>query len=391
MDYSFSDRIKDLSGNAIREIFKLLSSPEIISFAGGMPATACLPAAEVKRYSAECIEQDPVGVLQYGNTEGYLPFRKTLADYIRRTGIEGMELDNILAISGGQQGIDLMCKCFLNKGDRVLVQTPTYLAVLHILKTYEAEVHGIASDEEGLDLEDLENKIKKYSPKFVYLVPNFLNPTGKTLGTEKRKRALEICSEYGVVIVEDDPYRELRYSGEALPAIKSFDKEGLVVYLTSFSKTVSPGMRVGGAFGDAKLIRKLTIGKQAVDVHTNSLAQAIVNKMIINGDLDRNIARAVPIYREKRDAMISALEKYMPDSFEFTRPDGGLFIWGEFKDGKDVVENFKKAVSNNVAYVSGTDFFADGVSGRNCMRLNFSNATLEQIERGVKALAKTFA
>ena len=390
MEYQFSDRVKNLTGNAIREIFKLVSQPDVISFAGGLPATECLPADEIKQLSKECIEEDPVGVLQYGATEGYLPLRNTMLEFIKRSGIENQKIDNTLIISGGQQGIDLFVKCFLNKGEVLLVQTPTYLAVLHISKTYEVKTVGVGTNDEGLDLIDLENKIKEYNPKAVYLVPNFSNPTGKTLSVETRKKALEICEKYGVLIVEDDPYRELRYSGENLPSIKSFDKNGNVIYICSMSKTIAPALRVGVAVAPEEIIRKMTIGKQATDVHTNSLAQAIVSKYILKGMVDPQLKKAIPIYREKRDAMLAAIEKYMPKTFKYTHPDGGLFIWGEFTDGTNAAEKFKEALAVKVAYVCGKDFFADG-KGENCIRLNFSNATIEQIETGIKRLGAVFS
>ncbi len=389
MEYKFSDRAKNLTGNAIREIFKVLQDKEMISFAGGLPATAFLPKDKVKKYMAECLEEDTATFLQYGATEGFLPLRKTFLSYLKRTGIEGQDVDNTLIISGGQQGIDLTCKAFINKGDAVLVQDPTYLAVLHILKTYEAKPYGVKSSEDGLDLNDLEEKIKLYNPKFLYLVPNFSNPTGKTLTLKTRQRALEICEKYGVLILEDDPYRELRYSGEALPAIKSFDKTGSVIYLSSISKTIAPALRVGVAVGSEEVIRKLTICKQAVDVHTNTLAQGVVNKFLQNGDIENQLKESIPVYKEKKDAFVSALKKYMPESFKFTDPDGGLFIWGEFTDGTSAKAKFKEALANKVAYVCGNDFFADG-SGDNTLRLNFSNASLEQIETGVKRLAEIF-
>lgn len=389
MNFEYSDRLKNLSGNAIREIFKLLSQPDVVSFAGGMPATGCLPAEDVKRLAALCVDRDPVGVLQYGSTEGYLPLRKTFLKFAERVGIAGQSLENIQIISGGQQGIDLVCKAMLNKGDKILVQNPTYLAVLHILKTYEAQAVGVKSNDEGLDLEDLERKILSERPKFIYLVPNFSNPTGKTLSVASRKEVVRLCSKYGVLAVEDDPYRELRYSGEHLPAIKSFDEEGVVLYLSSVSKVIAPALRVGMAIGDAGLIRKMSIGKQAVDVHTNSLSQAIVNAYLEEGLLFPALEKSIPVYRKKRDVMLAALEREMPESFAFTRPEGGLFIWGEFTDGTSAAEKFRAAVENKVAFVSGTDFYADG-SGENCMRLNFSNATEEQIETGVRRLAEVF-
>ena len=389
MEFHYSDRMNGLSGNAIREIFKLLAQPDVVSFAGGMPASVCLPAEDVKRLAVECLERNPVGLLQYGSTEGYLPLRQTLTSFVNRVGIENQTIDNVLVISGGQQGIDLACKTMLNKGDKVLVQKPTYLAVLHILKTYEAKPIGVETNDEGLDLEDLEKKIVSENPKFVYLVPNFSNPTGKTLSVQSRKKVAELSKKYGVLIVEDDPYRELRYSGEHLPSIKSFDTHGGVLYLSSISKVIAPALRVGYAVGAEELIRKMTICKQAVDVHTNTLAQAVVNEYITRDMLFPALEKAIPVYRKKRDVMIAALEREMPASFRFTRPDGGLFIWGEFTDGTSAVAKFKAAVENKVAFVSGTDFYADG-SGENTLRLNFSNATEEQIEIGVKRLAEVF-
>lgn len=389
MEYNFSDRAKNLTGNAIREIFKVLSDKEMISFAGGLPASVCLPAKKIKDFACECLEENPVRILQYGETEGYLPLRKAFLKYLENTGIENQEVDNTLIISGGQQGIDLMFKAFLNKGDVVLVQNPTYLAALHIAKTYEVKPVGFACGEDGVDLADFEEKIKTYRPKIAYIVPNFSNPTGMTLKIETRKEIVRLAEKYNVVIIEDDPYRQLRFSGEHLPAIKSFDKSGAVVYLTSTSKTVAPALRIGVAVGAKEVIRRLTICKQAVDVHTSTLSQAIVEKFISSGELDIGVEKSLPLYKEKCEAMLAALDKYMPDSFKHTVPQGGLFIWGRFTDGTSCKAKFREAVENKVAYVSGNDFFADG-SGDNYMRLNFSNATLEQIETGVKRLAAIF-
>jgi 2-aminoadipate transaminase len=392
MNYVFSDRLKNLSGNAIREIFKLVSAGDVISFAGGLPATQCLPVDLVNKFAAEILSGDKASsVLQYGATEGYMPLRTKMTDYIKRTGISGISEENILIISGGQQGIDLTFKAFLNKGDNILVENPTYLAVLHIAKTYEANALGLKTEEDGVDLNDLEQNIKKYNPKIFYIVPNFQNPTGKTLSLIKRKKIAEICARYNVIVIEDDPYRELRYSGEPLPSIKSFDKQGCVVYVTSFSKVISPALRTGAAIANENIIRKLTIGKQAVDVHTVTLSQAIAHRFICDDTLDNWVKSSIPLYKSKRDAMIKALDQFMPKSFKHTIPEGGLFIWGEFapESGINASKEFLRALENKVAYVSGNDFFADG-SGSNCMRLNFSNATEENIYTGVERLGKIF-
>ncbi len=391
MEYEFSNRLKNLSGNAIREIFKVLQDPEMISFAGGLPASNCLPCDLVAKYTEEIMKSPKaIGVLQYGGTEGLPYFRETVSSYVSRVGIQA-NVDQTLIISGGQQGIDLTLKAFTNPGDNVLVQGPTYLAFLHIAKTYEVNAYSIESGDDGVDLADLEEKIKKYNPKVVYLVPTFHNPTGLTIKLEKRQAIAELTARYGVMLIEDDPYRELRYYGEHLPSIKSFDEAGNVIYLTSFSKVVSPGLRCGAAIAAEPVIRKLTIAKQATDVHTSSLSQAIINEFILNGDLERGIAASIPIYRDKLTKMIDCLEKEMPASFSFTRPEGGLFIWGTFTEesGISCAERFSAALAKKVAYVTGVDFFCDG-RGKNNVRLNFSNATNEQIEIGVKRLAEVF-
>jgi 2-aminoadipate transaminase len=391
MEFQFSDRLKNLKANAIREIFKVLSVPGMISFAGGLPASDCLPYADIKTCADEILSSDQkTAVLQYGATEGYLPLRQAGIEFVKRFGIEGITLDNIIVLSGGQQTIDLMCKALLNKGDRVLVEAPTYLAALHIIKTYEGEAVGVRSDEDGIDLSDLEQKIKKYKPKFLYVVPNFSNPKGCTYGVEKRRALAELSAKYALPLLEDDPYRELRYAGSHLNGIKSFDKTGNVVYSVSFSKTIAPSLRVALCVGDDALIKKLILGKQASDVHTNGLCQAVVHKFITSGLFEKNIEKALPVYKAKFAKMRRELALHMPEELELSKTDGGLFIWGRFKnDAVDCAELFGEAVKNKVAYVCGNDFFADG-SGKNTIRLNYTNASLEQIETGVQRLGTLF-
>jgi 2-aminoadipate transaminase len=391
MNYNFSDRFQNLGGNAIREIFKLLANPEVISFAGGFPSAAGLPVEQVEEIVTELFKSDKIkSVLQYGGSEGYTPLRQSAIELVKRAGIMNADIDNTLIISGGQQGIDLTCKAFLNKGDTVLVESPTYLAVLHILKTYEANIVGVKSGTDGIDLDDLEAKIIAHKPKFIYLVPTFSNPTGRTLSLEKRKKLVDLIYKHGTLILEDDPYAELRFSGEKVPAIKSLDTDGRVIYVNSFSKTISPGLRVGICIAHEDIIRKLTIGKQATDVHTSGLSQAIVNEFLMRGLYQSQIDKLIPLYREKKELMAAAIKKYMPFSFVCTDPDGGLFIWGEFTNGIDASACFADAVNKTkVAYVPGVSFYADG-SGKNTLRLNYSNSTNEQIERGMKALGEYF-
>jgi len=390
MDYNFSDKVKTLEANAIREIFKLLSSPGIISFAGGFPTLSALPVKEIAQITNEILSSEKAAsILQYGGTEGYPPLLESGLNYAKRTGLSGT-VENTLVISGGQQGIDLTYKAFLNKGDAVLFENPTYLASLHILKTYEGKAVGVESDDDGLNIEDLEKKIKAHRPKILYVVPNFSNPTGKTLPAEKRKQIASLTARYGVIVIEDDPYGEVRYAGSRVPSIKSFDEAGNVIYVTSFSKTIAPGLRTGIAVADAQIIRKLTIGKQAVDVHTSNLSQAVVDEYLRRGLLDPHLKAIIPLYREKKEAMYQTLTEYMPQEVKFTNPEGGLFIWCEFTNGFDAAQAFAEAVQKtSAAYVPGTSFFADK-HVTNCFRLNYSNASVEQIREGIKRLAEFF-
>jgi len=389
MEYNYSDRLKNLGGNAIREIFKLLAQPDMISFAGGMPAADLLPTEAVAEFSDKLL-RGPLGkkILQYGETEGYRPLREAAPLLLSRVGIQDVTVDKTLIISGGQQGIDLTLKLFTNKGDVMLVESPTYLAALHIAKTYELNTVGVKSDDDGINVEDLERKIIEYKPKLLYVVPTFSNPTGKTMKVEKRKAIAELTAKYGVIVLEDDPYSELRFEGDVVPAMKTFDKVGNIIYITSFSKTVSPGLRTGYAFAEPEVIRKLTVGKQAVDVHTCALSQAVITEFMTSGLLFENIEKAKPLYKAKKDAMIDGINKYMPKEFKHTNPQGGLFIWGEFEK-LDVVDLFPEVCKKGVAYVSGNSFYADG-SGRNTVRLNYSNATFEQIDKGMKILGDFF-
>lgn len=394
MEYIYSDRVKDLGGNAIREIFKLLQDPDVISFAGGFPTKSTLPTALISDITAKLMAGDSAqDILQYGETEGYRPLRRTAIDYVKRYGIEGIDIDNTLIISGGQQGIDLIFKTFVNKGDVVLVEDPTYLASLHILKTYQGVPVGVKANDDGLDIADLESKIIKYSPKVLYIVPTFSNPTGKTYSVQNRKAIAEITAKHNVIVLEDDPYSELRFSGERVPSIKSFDKAGNVVYITSFSKTLAPGLRTGIAIGDKQIIRKMTIGKQATDVHTCLLSQAIINYFLTHYSMDERLDELKKVYYEKKTAMIEAIKKYMPPQFKYTNPDGGLFIFGEFDEslGINTLELFPEVVRQyKVAYVSGHSFFA-AEDKFNTLRLNYSNASLQQIDDGVRKLGEFFS
>ena len=390
MNYIYSDRMSKMNGAATREILKLLTRPEIISFAGGFPATQCLPQKEVQQIANELLSEGvATKVLQYGKTEGFPELIEQLIDYVKSVNIEGIGAENVQIISGGQQGIDLMSKVFLNPGDVVLVENPTYLTALQIFDSYQAKIVGVDADRDGLILEDLEAKIKKYSPKMLYCVPTFSNPTGKTYTVENRKNIAEITAKYGVMVLEDDPYGKLRLEGTPVPSLKSFDKAGNVVYVTSFSKVLSPGLRVGAAFGNAEVIRKIAIAKQGVDVTTSNLSQLICAEYMKRNLLSKNIEKSLPVYRERRDAMIAAINKYMPEEYTYVKAEGGLFIWGEFNAPINTVELAPEAIKHDVAYIQGQVFYADG-SGLNTMRLNFSNSTVDRIDTGIHRLGDMF-
>ncbi|MGI6200408.1 MAG: PLP-dependent aminotransferase family protein [Christensenellales bacterium] len=385
MQAQFSQRMAGVSGSAIREIFKLLANPEVISFAGGNPAPASFPVADIEQITQRVLEQQGASVLQYGSTEGYPPLVQALPDWLARFGVCATA-ETMLVVSGAQQGIDLISKAMLDPGDVVLAESPTFLGALQIFATYQADVRPLASDEEGVLSEDLEEKIKTLRPKFVYLIPTFQNPTGKTLGLARRQRIVEIAARYNTLILEDDPYRDLRYAGQELPSMKSLDRDGNVVYLSSFSKVISPGLRCGVAVAQADILRKMVIGMQATSVHANNLGQAIVHGYLTSGKMPEHLAQIRALYKIQLDTMLGAIEAHFPREVFYTRPEGGLFVWAELPEGMDAGEILKKSSARNVAFVPGTSFFPQG-GHTNTMRLNFSASTPERIERGIEILA----
>lgn len=390
MDFNFSSRMANMSGTATREIFKLLSRPEIISFAGGNPAIECLPTERVKEIMYEVGNSPHFSrVLQYGLTAGFPELRELYCRYVKSAGIMDAKLENVLVISGGQQGIDLTLKSFINPGDVILVENPTYLAFLQIANSYEAKCIGVNASDDGLIISDLEDKIKKYNPKILYCVPTFSNPTGKTYSLENRRKIAELTAKYNVIVLEDDPYSKLRFSGHDIPCIKSLDRTGNVVFVSSFSKIISPGNRTGVAVADPAILRKLEIGKQGTDLHTANISQMITYEYLNRGYLEEDLEKSVKIYGNKKAAMYDSIKKYMPEEFECTNPDGGLFIWGKFPEYIDVQKIFPEAVERNVAYIHGNVFFADG-TGSNYIRLNYSYAQPEQIVKGIEILGRLF-
>ena len=378
----FASRFDGVTGSAIREIFKMIAKPGMISFAGGNPALSALPDQVVAEIAADVLSRDGKAILQYGATEGYAPFLESLKRYAQEQ--LGCDIHAVLPVTGSTQAMDLLCKALINPGDVILVENPSFLGNLQCMKLYQATLVPVESDDEGIIVDRLEEAILRYKPKMLYTIPTFQNPTGKTLAADRRAPIAALAAKYGMVVAEDDPYRDLRYAGIPCPSIKSFDKEGWVVFLGSFSKIISPGLRVGFMAGDPRILRKCTIGKQSSDVHTANLNQAIVDQFLRRNLLPEHIASICQSYRAQLDAMLEELATF-PEGTRYTRPEGGLFIWVELPSGIDAQALLEKAVARHVAYVPGTHFFADG-GHENTLRLNFSNSTIDQIRNGMAVL-----
>ena len=381
----FASRFDQVSGSAIREIFKIIAQPGMISFAGGNPSLNALPDHIVSELSSFVLSKNGKQILQYGATEGYPPFLESLNDYVSSQ--LNCHIPAILPVTGSTQAMDLLCKALINPGDTVLVETPSFLGNLQCLKLYQANLIAVESDDNGLMMTDLEEKIRKYRPKMLYTIPTFQNPSGRTLSVERRKKVAELANEYGMVVAEDDPYRDLRYSGTPLPSIKSFDQGGWVMFLGSFSKIISPGLRVGYIAGDSAVIRKCTVGKQSSDVHTANLTQAIVDQFIRRNLLPDHIRDICSEYGKKMKLMLDLLAGF-PEGTRYTKPEGGLFIWVELPAHINAVDMLNKAIDRKVAYVPGTHFCVGG-GHENTLRLNFSASTEEQINIGMNILKET--
>lgn len=379
---SYAHRFDHVSGSAIREIFKVIAQPGMISFAGGNPSLDALPDKEVREIADYVMQENGKAILQYGATEGYPAFLESLTEYVRNH----LNLQNfkVLPVTGSTQAMDLLCKALIDPGDRIIVENPSFLGNLQCMKLYEAKLVPVNSDGDGLDPEHLEELIKTVHPKLIYTIPTFQNPTGRTLCLERRKKVAELANKYGVVVAEDDPYRDLRYRGADLPPIKAFDENGWVVFLGSFSKVISPGLRVGYMAGDPGIIRKCTIGKQSSDVHTTNLSQAVVDQFLRRNMLPDHIRRISSAYAQQCNAMLKHLECF-PAGISSTKPEGGLFIWVDLPENISALSLLQKAIERKVAFVPGTHFYVDG-GHDNTLRLNFSGSTLAQIDQGMDIL-----
>jgi len=390
MEYIFSDRISSLKASAIREILKVTQDPTVISFAAGSPDPKSFPAQEMKRIANEIFEKQSSAALQYGMTEGYTPLRELTRERLTKKYNIGKDTDELIITTGGQQVLDLAAKVFLNEGDVVICEDPSFVGGLNSFRSYNAKLVSCPMDENGMMMDKLEEILKNTDKvKLIYTIPTFQNPSGKTMKVERRQKMLELAEKYDVLIIEDNPYFELRYSGEYIDAIKRFDDNGRVIYAGSYSKILSPGIRLGFALAHKDIIAKLVVGKQSSDVHSNLFFQIIVAEYLKSNDIDKHIAEIKALYHRKRDIMLEELEKNVDKRVKFTKPDGGLFIWGELPEGFDGMALAKIAGAKKVAIVPGSTFSVDESKINNCFRMNFSLPSEEKIREGVKLLAES--
>ena len=393
-DNRFAQMTQLMKGSAIRELLKFVEDPEVISFAGGMPAPDAFPIKEFTDACNRVLKTQSSQALQYGSTDGYLPLREMIAQQSKRYGIE-VTPENILITSGSQQALDLLGKIFINPGDHIVVENPTYVGALQALNAYGAEYIPVPTDEEGMVTSELEKSLRS-SPKFIYVLPNFQNPTGVTLSFERRLQLIELSEKYGVPIIEDDPYGQLRFEGDNLPPIEVLDSQtraqggcysGNVIYTSTFSKTLSPGIRLAWVIAPPEVIHKLVLAKQGTDLHTATFNQMIAYEVGKNGFINEHVKYIRKIYKERRDVMLDTLEEHMPEGVKWTHPEGGLFLWMTLPECIDSRELLTEALKFKVAFVPGCSFFADG-SHPNTMRLNFSYASPDLINEGIGRLAK---
>lgn len=381
----FADRMNNVHKSFIREILKVTEEPDIISFAGGLPNPKSFPVKEIEEAVSKVLSQNGNEILQYSTTEGYLQLREYIAERYSKKGLK-VNADEILITNGSQQGIDLVGKVFLNKGDKVLVESPTYLAAIQSFGLFEPEFKSVPLLEDGVYITALQKTFDENKIKLFYSVTNFQNPTGITYSKEKRQEVAEILKNEDTIFVEDNPYGEIRFLGEDIPPVKSYLEDG--VLFGSFSKIVSPGMRLGWIVANEEIMEKIIIAKQASDLHSNYFTQRVVYQYLIDNNVDEHIEKIKKMYRNQRNLMVSMIKEHFPENVKYTGPEGGMFLWVTLPESLSSLDLFDLAIKENVAFVPGRAFFADG-SGENTLRLNFSNSDEEKIEEGIKRLGKS--
>jgi len=391
LEQIFSASAKNMKRSAIREILKLTQRPEVISFGGGLPSPESFPIEQLKEITTEILDTDGPGSLQYGATEGVPELRNILVDRYKKEGLK-LELDNLIITTSSQQALDLLGKIFINRGDKIICGLPSYLGGLSAFNTYGADLEGIKFDEHGMRADKLEEKLEELKangkkPKFIYIIPDFQNPAGITMPESRRLEIIALAKKYDVLIVEDSPYREVRFEGEPQRTIYELDNSGQVILLGTFSKIFVPGFRIGWVVANEQIIDKMVIAKQSADLCTPTLNQKIAFKYMDKGYFDENLKGIIKQYHEKRDNMLQAFKEYMPEGVKWTEPEGGLFLFLTLPEHMDAEILFKKAIEKNVAFVLGSVFHCDG-SGKNTMRINFSYMPKEKTTEGVKRLAQ---
>ena len=395
-EYRYAHRIQKMGSSVIRELLKLTEQPDIISFAGGLPAPEVFPVHEFREACNAVLENFGPRALQYGTTEGYTPLREMIARHTGRYGVE-IPVENILITSGSQQALDFIGRLFINRGDYIVVESPTYLGALQAWNAYGAQYIPVRADENGMIVDELEEALR-IGPKFIYVLPNFQNPSGSTLSLERRRKLIELADKYGVPIIEDDPYGQLRYEGEHIPSVVSLDSEyrgpngghysGNVIYISTFSKLLAPGLRLAWVIAPSQVIHQLVMTKQAADLHTSSFNQYVAYEVGKGGFLDEHVKVIRATYRERRDVMIEMMEELFPTDVTWSRPQGGMFLWGVLPEDMDAAEVLKRAIEKKVAFVPGVAFHPKG-DGKNTFRLNFSYSQPETIRDGIARLGTT--
>ncbi|HPS34195.1 MAG TPA: PLP-dependent aminotransferase family protein [Oscillospiraceae bacterium] len=385
MNYRLSESFKNLRPSAIREILKHTSGTDVIPFAAGNPSPEAFPTEDIRRIINEITKRPPAAFLQYGISEGYAPLRDYLKADLTAKGLKS-DSDDLIIVSGAQQGIDLSAQIFCNAGDVILCEDPSFIGSLNAFRSHGIKLAGIPMENDGLDLAALEKAMKTPEAKLLYVIPNFQNPSGTSTSWEKRIKIYELAKKHGIVILEDNPYGDLRFAGEEIPTIKSLDRDGLVIYCGSFSKLIAPGIRVGYLLADAELIAKLTVAKQASDVHTNLLAQILVHEFISTCDLPAHTKKMQSLYRHKYNLMARGLEENVPGTVRFTKPEGGLFVFGYLPETMDMMGVVRACIDRKLAIVPGSAFSVDLEKPAHTIRLNFSTPSDEQIVRGCEIL-----
>lgn len=389
MEYKFSNKVSHLQASAIREILKYTVDPEVISFAAGNPAPEAFPTERIAEISAELLRDDPILALQYSITEGYGPLREFLKSWMTEKGCFHSEFDDLIVTSGGQQANELSCKVLLNEGDTLLCESPSFIGSLNAFRSYNVNLKGIEMEDDGINLEKLEETLRNdKNVKVLYLIPNFQNPTGRTMSLAKRKAVYELACRYDFIILEDDPYGELRFAGENIPTIKSLDTEGRVIYSSTFSKLISPGFRTGFVSAPAPIIQKIIVCKQVSDVHSNIWAQVVSHRFMTTINREEHFNKLRSIYRKKVDLMCGYIDSGFSKKISYIKPEGGLFIWCTLPENCDMEAFCKKAVRDyKIAVVPGNSFSINENEKCSSFRLNYSTPANAQIEKGMEILA----